>query len=80
MQTTFSFGFHRDSTNGVSTRKLQLKKETLRQLTDGELRRVGGGGVSSVSLSPSVHQSSGTSVISPSTSILSGTSANPSGG
>ena len=75
MQTTFHLGFHRDS-----TRKLALKKETLRQLTDGELRQVAGGGAS-ISLSISTRQSSGTSVIS-NTSLIGGstTSANPSGG
>ena len=77
MQTTFHFGFHHDST-GVSNRKLALKKETLRQLTNGELRHVAGGG-SLVSLAPSTLKSgsislSGTSVISGNTSL------NPSGG
>ena len=76
MQTTFHFGFHHDS--GVSNRKLALKKETLRQLANGELRQVAGGG-SLVSLTPSTRQSgsislSGTPVISGNTSL------NPSGG
>jgi len=54
-----------------STRKLSLKKETLRQLTDGELRMAAGGG-SIVSLTPSV------SVISGSTSTMPSVSLTPS--
>jgi len=54
-----------------STRKLSLKKETLRQLTDGELRLAAGGG-SIVSLTPSV------SVISGSTSTMPSVSLTPS--
>lgn len=50
------------------SRKLALKKETLRQLTDGELRRVGGGNPSGGSV---VSVSSGTSVISSGTSVIS---------
>jgi len=88
MHTTFHFGFHRDSTDDVATHKLALKKETLRQLTDGELRRVAGGASTSISAAPSTRQSSGTSVISSGTSVISsgtsvissGTSVNPSGG
>jgi len=77
MQTTFHFGFHRDST-GVSNPKLVLKKETLRQLTEGELRYVAGGGTV-ISLSPSTRQSGSISLSG--TSVLGGnTSLNPSGG
>jgi hypothetical protein len=70
MQTTFS-NLHGDQS--AQTRKLTLKKETLRQLTDSELQMVAGG-VSSVStapvsLSPSVKLST-TSVISGSTSAV----------
>jgi hypothetical protein len=77
MRTSFSFDF--GGIRNQQPRKLSLKKETLRQLTDGQLRQVAGGGVSisirpSTSISPSSSMSSGTSVISPSTS------ANPSGG
>ena len=80
MQTNFHFSFHRDSTDAVAGRKLTLKKETLRQLTDGELHRVAGGAVSTISVSPSTRQS-GTSVVSSGTSVISvSTSANPSGG
>jgi len=61
----FSFLSHR-SDEQTSTRKLSLKKETLRQLTDGELRLAAGGG--SILLSPS------TSIISPSTSMPPSTS------
>jgi hypothetical protein len=78
MQTTFHFGFHRDST-GASNRRLALNKETLRQLTDGELRHVAGGGTV-ISLSPSTRQS-GSISLSSGTSVISGnTSLNPSGG
>jgi len=51
-------------------RKLTLKKETLRELTSSELRRVAGGG--SISLNPSGGSviSSGTSVISSGTSVI----------
>jgi nucleoside permease NupC len=69
MQTAFSQLYGDQSAH---TRKLTLKKETLRQLTDGELHMVAGGGVStvSVSLSPSTRISPSTSVITPSTSIV----------
>jgi hypothetical protein len=53
-------------------RKLTLKKETLRQLTNGELRQVAGGAASSVSASSGTSViSSGTSVISSGTSVIS---------
>jgi hypothetical protein len=56
------------------SRKLALKKETLRQLTNGELRRVAGGnpsgGSAAISSGTSVI-SSGTSVISSGTSVIS---------
>jgi len=69
MQTNFSL-LHGDKSG--HTRKLALKKETLRQLTDGELQMVAGGGVStvSVSLSPSTKITPSTSVVSPSTSVV----------
>jgi hypothetical protein len=54
--------------------KLSLKKETLRQLTSGELRQAAGGGTS-ISLTPSTSVASGTSVIHPTTSISPSTSA-----
>jgi len=63
-------------------RKLSLRKETLRELTSSELRRVAGGaGVLNPS-GGSVSISSGTSVISSGTSVISsGTSViAPSGG
>jgi hypothetical protein len=50
------------------SRKLALKRETLRQLTDGELRHVAGGNPSGGS---AVSVSSGTSVISSGTSVIS---------
>jgi|SRR5579871_714513 len=80
VQTTFSFGFDNGTSDtSAHMRKLTLKKETLRQLTGGELRMVAGGGASAVSLSPSTKQS-GTSVISSGTSvILPSTSASISG-
>ena len=70
MQTTFGFDIHGDKS--AQTRKLTLKKETLRQLTDGDLQMIAGGGVStvSVSLSPSTKISPSTSVVSPSTSVV----------
>ncbi len=65
-----SFGFDNGSSdNPAHARKLTLKKETLRQLTGGELRMVAGGGASGVSLSPST-KLSGTSVISSGTSVI----------
>jgi hypothetical protein len=69
MLITFS---NRHGDKSAHARKLTLKKETLRQLTDGELQMVAGGGVStvSVSLSPSTKISPSTSVISPSTSVV----------
>jgi hypothetical protein len=70
MQSTFS-QLHGDAT--ARTRKLTLKKETLRQLTDGELRMVAGGlstvSTAPVSLSPST-KLSGTSPSVSSTSVV----------
>jgi hypothetical protein len=71
MQSTFS-QLHGDTS--AQTRKLTLKKETLRQLTDGELQLVAGGGLSTVStapvsLSPSTRLSN-TSLVSGSTSVV----------
>lgn len=77
MQTRFSFnldGIGRDQ----QTRRLSLRKETLRQLTEGQLRQVAGG-VVSVSIRPVTSITPSTS-ISPSTSITPSTSINPSGG
>jgi hypothetical protein len=50
---------HSSSDQQSASRKLALKKETLRQLTNGELRQVAGGNPSGGSA-----MSSGTSVIS----------------
>ena len=61
----------RTSQSDQPSGKLSLKKETLRQLTDGELRMAAGGG-SIVSLTPSV------SVISGSTSTMPSVSLTPS--
>jgi len=58
-------------------RKLMLKKETLRQLTDGELRLVAGGALAGTSV---ISVSSGTSVISSGTSVIITSGGNPSGG
>ncbi|HEY1292270.1 MAG TPA: class I lanthipeptide [Chloroflexota bacterium] len=57
-----------DSDHQAGSRKLSLKKETLRQLTDGELRLAAGGG-SVVSLSPSTIPASGTSTVRGNTSM-----------
>jgi hypothetical protein len=59
---------HRSSDQQSSSLKLALKKETLRQLTDGDLRRVAGGNLSGTSV---ISVSSGTSVISSGTSVIS---------
>jgi hypothetical protein len=67
MQTRFNFGLVGHT---QETRKLSLNKETLRQLTDGELRQVAGGGLS-ISLTPSTS-------VTPSTSLTPSTSASPS--
>jgi hypothetical protein len=68
------FTSHSSSDQQSSSRKLGLKKETLRQLTDGELRQVAGGnpsGGSAVISSGTSVISSGTSVISSGTSVIS---------
>ena len=67
------FTLHRGQSSTDLPRKLSFKKETLRQLTDGELRQVAGGGTSaSASASSGTSAiSSGTSVIAPSTSVQS---------
>ena len=73
MQTTFSL-LHGDSS--ARTRKLTLKKETLRQLTDGELQMVGGGvstvSTASVSLSPSVKLANTSLAASSVSAVISG--------
>ena len=65
---TITVQFTNDSSSDpqYSSRKLVLKKETLRRLTDGELRHVAGGNPSGGSV-----LSSGTSVISSGTSVIS---------
>jgi hypothetical protein len=70
VQTRFNFG---RIGHTEETRKLSLRKETLRQLTDGELRHVAGGGLS-ISLTPSASVSASTS-FTPSTSASPSTSA-----
>jgi hypothetical protein len=64
--TTVRLMNHSSSDQQPPSRKPALKKETLRQLTDGELRQVAGGNPSGGS-----YMSSGTSVISSGTSVIS---------